>query len=296
MSDIFREVDEEYNRDRALELWNKHGSAIIGGIVALIAVVVGYNFWQSYAANQQAKQSDRFVAALELLDSNNAQPQEAVRAFEELASSSGAGYKILSRFLQANALIEAGELEQALSVYESISVDSAADKVMRDLAKVKAAYLVVDSASLDEISGRVSGLADGKNPWRHSAQELIAIAAFREGNVERARVEFVRLLGDPGTPQNMRAIAQEMLGVIGPVASAEGDAVSPVTETSEPETTGVVEETDETSETDGAPDENAAADTNETTDAGGSSASGESEDVDTTVAEGAEEAETSATP
>ncbi len=216
MSDIFREVDEEYNKDRALEFWKKYGPAIIGGVAAIVAAVVLYSFWQSYSANQRAKQSDKFVAALELLE-NDTQPSEAARSFAELAESSSSGYKILSSFLHANSLTEAGQVEESLSVYEGIIVNSNADKVMRDLARVKAAYLVVDTASLDEMNGRVAALMDGKNPWRHSARQLIAIAAFREGDVERARTEFLRLLSDPGTPQNMRALAQEMLGVLGPV-------------------------------------------------------------------------------
>jgi hypothetical protein len=37
MADIFREIDEDVRRDRAIDFWKRHGNLIIG--LALLAVL-----------------------------------------------------------------------------------------------------------------------------------------------------------------------------------------------------------------------------------------------------------------
>ena len=43
MADIFREVDEELSRDRAMQAWRKHGKYVIAfvGLVVFVLAVAG---------------------------------------------------------------------------------------------------------------------------------------------------------------------------------------------------------------------------------------------------------------
>ena len=45
MSDVFREVDEEVRKDRALTLWNRYGRFLIGGVVGVVAATAAWQGW-----------------------------------------------------------------------------------------------------------------------------------------------------------------------------------------------------------------------------------------------------------
>jgi hypothetical protein len=65
-------------------------------------------------------------------------------------------------------------------------------------------------------------MREGSNPWRHSARELLAMAASKAGENEKARELYQELLSDRDTPPPMRQRAQMMLSLLdSPVQPAE---------------------------------------------------------------------------
>ncbi|MGH6832134.1 MAG: tetratricopeptide repeat protein, partial [Methyloceanibacter sp.] len=50
--------------------------------------------------------------------------------------------------------------------------------------------------------------------WRFSARELLGLSAYRLNNVHEAERQFSALLGDQGTPPNLRERADMMLALI----------------------------------------------------------------------------------
>ena len=108
MADIFREIDEELQQEKAAKLWKRYGPYVIALAVLVIAAVAGYRFWQSYEADQRAAQSARYEAAARAVGED---PAAAAAGFGALAGDSNAGYAALASLRQAAASIEAGDTE-----------------------------------------------------------------------------------------------------------------------------------------------------------------------------------------
>ncbi len=242
MSDIFREVEEEVRRDKMVELAQKYGTHILAGAILVVGVVGGYSLWNWSVESQRAAESDKYSAAVELVE--NEETDNALASFEALANDAGGGYRVLALFRRAGTLAETGNREKAVEIYDQIVAEGVAGDELRDLARVKAALTLLDLANLSEIRQRMSSLVDSQSAFRFSAREAIALSAFADGSLEEARSEFQLLAFDPLTPVNLRSRAQEMLIILGPPAG--GDTTD--AETVSPDGTGETNESEPTSE------------------------------------------------
>ncbi len=232
MSDIFREVDEEVRREHFTALWKRYGNYLIAFVAVIALTTLAISSWNNYRNSQRAQQSDLFMSAFELLEEQD-KPEEAVRAFDALAQEAGAGYRLLAGFQKAAAWQKAGDWEQAVNVYDEIANDGQADALLRDLARVKAAHILMDKSSPADLRARLSNVLDESNPLRLLAKDAIAFALFNAGELEAARSEYELLSFSPLTPPSMRFRANQMLAVLGPTENrvpAESFSTAPLTE------------------------------------------------------------------
>ena len=212
MSDDFQEIEHEVRRDRLVALarryW-KYGAAVaLVAIGAAVAVVVLGQ--QGEAA--RLKDAAAFRAALAEVEIG--QDDKAAEAFHALAESSDSGYAVLSRLREAQLLAKAGQRVEAARVYDALAADSSTDPAYRDLARVLAAQLLVDSAPAAEIETRLKDLAEA-GPWRALARELMALAYYRAGDRAAARQLIEELADDPRVSASARARIREMLEILG---------------------------------------------------------------------------------
>ncbi len=214
---LIREVDEELRQDQAAQLWKKYGNVVIGGAVALVVAVAGWQGWNAWQANQRQDSSARYAAALDRAEAGKA--QEASEALAALAADGTAGYRVLARLQQAGLALKGGDLERAATLYEAVAADGGVAGAYRDLARLKAAYLKLDGGDPAAIEAAVQPLAAESNPWRHSARELMALAALKRGDKVRAAELFGKLAEDSAAPQGLRSRAAEMLASLGGKAS-----------------------------------------------------------------------------
>ncbi len=98
---------------------------------------------------------------------------------KQLATVSHAGYAHLARLREAGILASQGKADEAVKAYDAVAADAATDPTLRDLAKVRAAYVLAESQTPDQLTARIGGFDSVGNPWRHAAREIIAIAAWR---------------------------------------------------------------------------------------------------------------------
>ena len=82
MDDIFREVDEEVRRDKALQFWTKYQNYIVALMVLIVAAAGAWrwNADRERAATEAA--GSQFEAALSLSRENK--PAEAEAAFQDI--------------------------------------------------------------------------------------------------------------------------------------------------------------------------------------------------------------------
>ena len=213
MSDIFQEIDEDLRRDRFTQLWKIYRYPIMAGMAAVIVGTAGMVGWREYQDRRNAAQADAFLRAMDQAQRNDADAAKA--ALGQLARDGGAGYATLARLQQAALLAKGGDNAGAVRVYDEIAADGRVEQGLRDLASILAVQHLVDSADPGELMKRLEPLARDKNPWRHSAMEMQALAAKRAGDTAKAKEIYTKLADDLSAPQGLRARAAEMLAILG---------------------------------------------------------------------------------
>lgn len=211
MSDIFNEVDEEVRKDKSLELWKAYGKYVIGASVLIVGITAAVVGWKNYQLNQTQEQGDRYFAASQLLEQGKF--VEASDAFAMLASEGSESYAALASLRQASALIAGGKGEEAVAVYDRLAASDAASEFSA-AAKIMAGYYLIDNGSAEDVRSRVSGLEGAGNLWSASAQELLALAALKDGKKEEAAALLKALSTDAAAPQGIKSRAEQLLSTL----------------------------------------------------------------------------------
>jgi hypothetical protein len=105
-------------------------------------------------------------------------------------------------------------------MYDDIAADSGVGSEWRDLAKIRAAGLLVDSASYADIQQRLETSATPKSTFRHSAREMLALSAWRNNDMTAARKWVDAIAEDGETPPGLRSRAEALQALLPPVAKS----------------------------------------------------------------------------
>ena len=217
MTDIFQEVDEEVRREQLKKLWERYGTYFIA---ACIVIVIGVGAWRGYEwwqLKQAAQSGAAFEQAVKLAESGK--HQEAAAAFTKLSADATPGYRVLARLREA-AELATTDRKTAVAAYDAIAADSHAGQIVRDLAAVRAGFLLVDTAPYSEILQRLEPATAADRAFRHSAREILALSAWKTGDMSAARRWTEMIMGDPQTPPGPRSRAEMLSELI--AASAKG--------------------------------------------------------------------------
>jgi hypothetical protein len=202
VSDIFTEVDEEVRREQLKKLWERYGNYVIALaflVVAGVAAYRGYDYWQT---RQAAVAGAAFDAASKLADEGK--HAEAEAAFAKLVTDGTAGYRPLAQLREAAEIAER-DPKAAVAVYDQIAKDNAGQPLVGDLAAIRAGFLLVDTAKLDEMTQRLEPLAQPSGPFRHTARELLALSAWRNNDAAALRRWSDAAKNDPEAPSGVRS-------------------------------------------------------------------------------------------
>ena len=217
MSELFDEVDEEVRRDQLKRLWDKYSIFIIAGALLIIAGVGGWRGYQYLEAKKAAEAGAAFDKAIELSEANK--HTEAEAAFNDLAAKAPSGYRMLAR-LRAAAEVASHDPKAAAKLYDDIAADRSIGAEQQDLAKVRAAGLLVDSAAYSEMLQRLESSTGPEATFRHTARELLALSAWRANDTAAARKWLDLIASDGETPPSLRSRAEAMQALLPPVAKS----------------------------------------------------------------------------
>jgi hypothetical protein len=178
--------------------------------VLVVAGVAGYKGWTYWQVKRAQDAGSQFSQALQ--DSTDA--AKAHEILTDLAQSGPEGYRVLARFQLAAAEAKAGEADKAVADYDALAVDPGVDPILQGHASLQAAALRLEEADMAEMQRRLKPLTDSGSPWQFSARELLGLTAYRLNDMREAEKEFSALVGDQGTPPNLRERADMMLALI----------------------------------------------------------------------------------
>jgi hypothetical protein len=210
VSDIFREVDEELRRERLQKLWERYGTFTIAAAVLLIAAVGGWRAYEWYEAKQAAQAGTAFEAAMTLSEQGNLAEAEA--AFAKLATDGTASYRMLAKLNEAADLAKR-DAKAAVALYDSLAADPNVSRVFQDLATLRAGFILVDTATYEDLRQRMEPLTAPDRTFRNSARSLMALAAWRANDFSAMRRWSEMVLADADAPAGARSQVQMLMAI-----------------------------------------------------------------------------------
>lgn len=220
---FIREVNEELRSDQMKGAWQRFGRYLIVLAVLIVLGTVGYKVFQYWDNNQSSGTGDQFIAAMKLADENKS--DEALTALEKLEKEGHGDYPILARLRAASVLAQKGDATGAIAAFDMIGKDQKAPAPIRDAAKMRAAWLLIENGTYEQVSAQVEEMAVPTNAFRHSAREALGLAAYKAGNMAQARQWYQAIADDAQSPRNVANRAQMMLDNItasGKAPAAQG--------------------------------------------------------------------------
>lgn len=203
------EVTEEVRRDRLFVMLKRYGW--IGGL-AVVLIVGGAAFSEyNKAKDLTAAQTlgDEMIAAL---SSDEGQPR--AEALNEISAKTPGGAAVLA-MLQAGALADAGQPEEAVARLQRVALDGDLPLIYRHIASFKSLGLQQDSLSIAERRLQFDALAQPGAPLALLAAEQIALLDIEEGNAEAAIDRLKAIVEDAGVTADLKERATQVIVALG---------------------------------------------------------------------------------
>jgi hypothetical protein len=217
VSELFDEVDEDVRRDQLKKLWDEYSIYIVAGAFLIIAAVGGWRGYQYLEAKKATEAGSAFDKAVELSEANK--HSEAEAAFTDLAAKAPSGYRMLAR-LRAAAEVATRDPKAAAKLYDDIAADRSISVPEQDLAKVRAAGLLLETTAYPAMLQRLETATAPGATFRHTARELLALSAWRAGDMTAARQWLDIIANDGETPPSLRSRAEALQAMLPPVAKS----------------------------------------------------------------------------
>jgi hypothetical protein len=217
VSELFDEVNEDVRREQLKKLWERYSVFIVAVALLIIAAVAG---WRGYSYTQEKKAAEAgqaFNKAVELSDQNK--HAEAEAAFNSLAATAPYGYRMLAR-LRAAGEVASHDPQAAAKLYDDIAADRSVGALEQELAKVRAAGLLVETSTYPNMVTRLESAAAPGATFRHTARELLALSAWRANDTTAARKWLDMIANDGETPPGLRSRAEALQALLPPVAKS----------------------------------------------------------------------------
>lgn len=211
MVDVFEEVEEQLRSDRYKTLALKTLPWVSGALLLALVGGGGWYGWQKHQEGVAAKASEGYQRGLADLGKND--PGRAFVEFDEVAKSGTPAYKSLALQQQGGIRLQQGKTAEAVQLFDAAAKVSP-DLLFGDLARLKSAFALMDTASYGDIEARLKPLTEEKHPYRAQAREALAMAKLGADKTAEARADFQVLTIAPDASEGVRGRAQAATALI----------------------------------------------------------------------------------
>ena len=211
MVDFVEEVEEELRAERYASLARRVVpwiAAALGATVVGWLGVWGYDSWTNHRIEAASVAYDKAMVTMAGGD-----PAGAFNAFAPIAKDGPPAYKALALMQQANIRLGSGARDEAVGLFDAAG-KAAPKGILADLAELRAAQTMMDSAPFPQIETKLTPLIGPKKPFNLEARELLAMARLQSGQFQAARGDFNAISLTLGVPQAMRARDQAAIALI----------------------------------------------------------------------------------
>lgn len=211
MVDFVEEVEERLRAERYANFANKWLPLIIAAIVAIVIGWLGVWGWRTWQDRNIGRASVAYDSAMNELASGDS--TGAFTALDPIAKSGPAGYRSLALMGQADIRLMADKDSEAAALFDQ-AAKVAPNAIIRDLARLRAAQSVMDTAPYAQVQTRLQPLIGERKPFDLLAREALAMAKIKAGKLQEARGDLNALSLTLGVSASMRQRAQAAIQLI----------------------------------------------------------------------------------
>ena len=211
MTDLFDEVEEQLRSERLSAAAGKAAPWVLGVGLALILTAFGIWGWREYQARETAKASETYSQALEAMSQGKA--DQAFTLFGQVAKSGPAAYRSLALMQQGAARLAQDKPKEAVALFDQ-AAKAAPDPIVGDVARLKAVFVLMDTAPRKDIEARLAPLIETGRPYQIQAREALAFAKLAAGDTAGARGDFVVISLLPDASQALQGRAEAAITLI----------------------------------------------------------------------------------
>ena len=211
MVDLFDEVDEALRTDRYRALVGRLAPWVTGLFALVLLGYLGFWGWTAYQDRNLTAASNAYQKGVDAIGQGDRIGAE--RAFETAAKSGAPAFKTLALIQEGDLKIETDQPQEAARLFDQ-AAQAAPNLVFGDLARLKAAQALLDTAPFPQLQTRLVPLTDAKRPYSIYAKEALAMAKLMAGKTTEARRDFQVLSLSLGAPDDMRQRCQLAIALI----------------------------------------------------------------------------------
>jgi len=211
VTDLFEEVEEQLRSDRYRQLVRKLLPWALGLVAAALVAVLAYWGWDYYQRQAVAKASEQYQAAMDAYLAGDR--TKATQLWMDVAKGRAGGYKSLSLMHLGAAQLERRKTAEAVKLFDE-AAEAAPDEIIGDVARLKSAFALLDTAPLKDVEGRLTPLMKEGRPYRVQAREALAFARLNAGDLPGARREFNLITQALDAPEGAQARARAAIALI----------------------------------------------------------------------------------
>lgn len=190
-----REVEEELQRERLLNFWNKYRFLIIGGVLAIILSTAGTELYHTWRNKVRLEESNRFETAI--LQSVTGQKDDAMHALTALSNEAKTDYKYLAKLRLAGLDLQNNNLESALEKLKAVFENTSAPSALRAIAKLSFVGHQIDTQNGDTLLPILSDLTNPQSEYFAPAIELKTAILLKQNKKEDAKQTLQNAILNP---------------------------------------------------------------------------------------------------
>lgn len=218
---FIQEVHEGLRQDRVMAVIKRWWPWAAGALAVVLVGILAWQLQHSMALSAARAQSSAFAQAQD--QARQGELSQAEETFAQVAEKGPRAYRVMALMESAAALQAHGDLDGAIAKFDE-AAEQANDPILRDSARLRAAYLVAETQDFEAVRGRVNPIIEDDGPMADLANELLGIEAWKAGDFALARETFEAMILALDTSDSVRARAQLAMSVIGEVEGGESGA------------------------------------------------------------------------
>ncbi len=207
-----REVEEQLQKERLTNFWNKYRFAIIGAIAGVILVTVGTEVYYAWRTKVRLNESNIFENAVLL--SYTGDSDKALSELNGLVDSAKTGYKYLAQLKIAGILFGTNREDEALAALKAVMDDTGAPQQLRDIATLSYVGHQVDAGDTERLKALLTPMLTPVSAFYGSAVELAVTLAVVGGEAKTALPMLKQAISEPSIGAATKTRLEQLLSVI----------------------------------------------------------------------------------